>query len=217
MPSVSPAYSAQSGFQVEANSVSHFAAGQIGDDVEMMDRAFDQHRVLHRVAEQRAPRHVLAHVGLVAAGDVVDPPELARADDPPQRRLVLVEAVTHRHRHLAARRLDLPRDADRAGHACRRSASRSARRRRARSRCRRSPRGNSAARRRCRNPPAPRRRPCADRCSRRCPAGRASARRTPAPSDRDRPARRPRSCRRRRCRAGTRGTSACRSCRCRHG
>ena len=92
------------------------AARQIGNDVEMMDRALDQHRVVHRVAKQRTPRHVLAHVRLIAAGDVVHPPQFAGPDDPPQRRLVLVEAMTHRHRHLAARRLDLLRDPNRARH-----------------------------------------------------------------------------------------------------
>ena len=76
-------------------------AGEVGHEVEMMHRAFDHQRVLHGVAEQRAPGHVLAHVGRVAAADGVDLAELARPDDLAQRRLVLVEAVAHRHRHLA--------------------------------------------------------------------------------------------------------------------
>ena len=116
MPSVSPAYSAQSGFHVVAKSAPAARPGEVGDDVEVMDRAFDQQRIAHLVAEQRAPRQVLAHVALEAEADRVDPAEHARAHDPAQRRLVLVEAMAHRDRHLAAGGADLARDPQRRVH-----------------------------------------------------------------------------------------------------
>ena len=82
----------------------------------MMDRAFDHQRILHGVAEERAPCHVAAHRRGVAAGDRRHLAEPARAHDPAERRLVLVEAVAHGDRHLAAGLPDLPGDAQRPGH-----------------------------------------------------------------------------------------------------
>src|SRR5688572_6815035 len=86
-------------------------AGEVGDDVEVMDRAFDEQRIVHLVTKARAPRHELAHVALEAHADRVDAAEDARSNDTAQRGLVLVEAVAHRHGHLPPRARDIACDA----------------------------------------------------------------------------------------------------------
>ena len=93
-----------------------FSVRQISDNVEMVNSALDQHRILHGMTEQCAPRHVLTHVRLVAAGDVVDAAELAGAHDAPECGFILIEAMAHRDRHLAASRLDLFGNAHRGRH-----------------------------------------------------------------------------------------------------
>ena len=55
---------------------------------------------------------VLAHIGSIAAAHRIDRAEAAGADNLTERRLVLVEAVTHGDRHLAASFLHLGRDAE---------------------------------------------------------------------------------------------------------
>ncbi len=94
-------------------------AREIGDDVELVDRALDHQGIRHLVSEERAPGHALAHVRLEPAADRVHLAQVAGADDMPERGLVLVEAVAHGHRHLAAGGLDLAGDAQRGRHGVR--------------------------------------------------------------------------------------------------
>ena len=84
----------------------------VGEDVEVVDRAFDQEGILHLVAEG-SPVAVLAHVAGEAQDQVVDGAAVAGPEGLPQGRLVLGEAVAHGDPHLPPRPPHLLGDAAR--------------------------------------------------------------------------------------------------------